>query len=92
MHIQDKTKLRAVALLLDKNTGRIINAGQAIITEPTSLKGDANNDGVVDSKDADAIARYILTGDLKGFNSKNADVNGDKIVNIVDIVLINKIK
>ena len=32
--IQDKTKLRAVALLLDKNTGRIINAGQTIIHEP----------------------------------------------------------
>jgi hypothetical protein len=91
-HIQDKTKLTAVALLLDKNTGRIINAGQAIISEPTSLAGDANNDGVVDSKDTDAIARYILTGDIKGFNFQNADVNGDKKVNIVDIVLINKIK
>ena len=91
-HIQDKTKLRAVALLLDKNTGRIINAGQAIISEPTSLAGDADNDGVVDSKDTDAIARYILTGDIKGFNFQNADVNGDKVINIVDIVLINKIK
>jgi len=47
---------------------------------------------VVDSNDTDAIVRYIMAGDIKGFNSKNADINGDKIVNIVDIVLINKIK
>ena len=91
-HIQDKTKLRAVALLLDKNTGRIINVGQAKVVQETDILGDANSDGVVDSKDIDAISKYIIEGNANGFNFKNADVNVDKKVNIVDIVLINKIK
>ena len=55
--------------------------------------GDANNDGVVDNKDVNTIAHYIITGDIKGFNFENADVNGDKKVNAADIVMIvNMIK
>ena len=55
------------------------------------LKGDANGDGTVDDKDVAAIIRYILEGDYEGFNFANADMNGDRFINVTDIVLINAI-
>jgi hypothetical protein len=56
--------------------------------KPEYLQGDANGDGVVNSKDIDAIAHYIITGDAKGINLVNADANGDQKVNVADIVSI----
>lgn len=57
------------------------------------LSGDANGDGVVDGKDINAIADYIVKGKTEGFNFNNADVNGDQKVNVADIVeIINWIK
>ena len=52
------------------------------------ISGDANNDGELDLKDIEAIVRYIMTGDIKGFNFKNADMNGDTEVNTADLVLL----
>lgn len=61
-------------------------------TKPNVL-GDANGDSEVDKKDVEAIIKYIINGNTNGFIFKNADVNGDKEVNVVDIVLIvNMIK
>ena len=92
-NIQDKKNIRIVTLLIDNKSGEIMNADQTKVIIETNIPGDANNDGVVDSKDADAIVRYIMAGDIKDFNSKNADVNGDKVINVADVVLIvNKIK
>jgi hypothetical protein len=92
-NIQDKKNIRIVTLLIDNKSGEIMNADQTKVIIETNIPGDANNDGVVDSKDADAIVRYVMAGDIKGFNSKNADVNGDKVINVADVVLIvNKIK
>lgn len=55
------------------------------------LKGDANNNGTVNTQDIDAIVRYIMSGDETGFFFQNADVNGDKKVNAADIVHTTKI-
>ena len=55
--IQDKSKLKAVALLIDKTNGMIINAAQAQIT--------SNTDGIQNAqtaKDATVEARYTLDG------------------------------
>ena len=60
------------------------------MTFKTPLMGDANNDGKVDSNDIDIITHYIVTGDIKGFNFKNADMNNDQKVNVADIVELNK--
>ena len=44
-------------------------------------------------KDVDVVIRYIMYGDIKGFNFKNADVNGDNKINAADIVeVVNIIK
>ena len=53
------------------------------------LKGDVNDDGIVDDKDFAAVIRYILEGDYEGFNFANADMNGDRVINVADIVLLN---
>jgi hypothetical protein len=55
--------------------------------------GDANNDGKVDDRDIETITKYVLNGDTNDFIFKNANVNGDKTINVSDIVIIvNMIK
>jgi thiol-disulfide isomerase/thioredoxin len=87
-NIQDKKNIRIVTLLIDNKSGEIMNADQTKVIIETDMDGDANNDNVVDNKDVDAVVRYIMYGDIKGFNFKNADVNGDKKVNATDIVIL----
>ena len=54
------------------------------------LKGDANNDKTVDSKDVTVVENHILNRALNrasgNFVFQNADVNGDGSVNAADIV------
>ena len=52
------------------------------------LKGDANDDGVIDVADITAIAAYILgaeASEASAFNIDNADVNDDKVIDVADI-------
>jgi hypothetical protein len=54
--------------------------------------GDANGDGIVDTKDINAVANYIMKGEsVNGFNFVNADTNSDAKVNIIDIVAITNL-
>lgn len=53
--------------------------------------GDANGDGVIDQMDIKASVNYIMTGIAEGFYFQNADISGDKVVNVADIVEIVKI-
>ena len=68
------------------NSGK--NPYNVIYPEPSSemaLKGDANNDGVVDVADITAIASYILGESPAGFNVTNADANSDGTIDVADI-------
>lgn len=47
--------------------------------------------GDVNAADIDVISKYIMEGNTNGFVFKNADVNGDKKINVADIVEIVKI-
>ena len=92
-NIQDKKNIRIVTLLIDNKSGEIMNADQTKVITETDMDGDANNDNEVDNKDVDVVIRYIMYGDIKGFNFKNADVNGDNKINAADIVeVVNIIK
>ena len=92
-NIQDKKNIRIVTLLIDNKSGEIMNADQTKVFTETDKDGDANNDNEVDDKDIEAVVRYIMYGDINGFNIKNADVNGDNKINAKDIVtLVNMIK
>ena len=54
------------------------------------IKGDANDNGVIDEADIMFVVNYIM-GKQYGVEQRNADVNGDKDVNAADIVEIVKI-
>ena len=66
---------------------------QNIVEMVSTISGDANNDGKVNSEDISAISDYITEGKTKAFLFMNANVNNDKKVDVADIVLlVNKIK
>lgn len=68
-----------------KNFTNIIEVGGLV------LEGDVNGDGVVNETDAIDVATYILGKTPTGFKKDAADINKDDMVNVADIVLINKI-
>ena len=53
--------------------------------------GDANGDGDVTNADVEAVAKHIMGQTPTGFDKEVADVNGDKVVNVADIVDIVEI-
>lgn len=59
-----------------------------IFQESTILPGDAFEDGVVDTKDIAAIAKYLMGKNPGNFNKNNADANNDGAINVADIVFI----
>lgn len=60
------------------------------ILENTSLKGDINSDGNVNSADLTVMIKYILSGYSK-LDMKAADINNDGIVNILDLLYLKQI-
>ena len=55
--------------------------------------GDADGDGDVTPEDVELVKEYIMTGNSEGLIFTNADTNGNKQLNVVDIVkMINIIK
>lgn len=54
------------------------------------IKGDANDNGVIDEADIMFVVNYVMSKQY-GVDKRNADVNGDKDVNAADIVEIVKI-
>ena len=92
-NIQDKKNIRIVTLLIDNKSGEIMNADQTKVFTETDKDGDANNDNEVDDKDVEAVVRYIMNGDIKGFNAKNAHGSDNGKVTVADIVrILNMIK
>jgi hypothetical protein len=61
---------------------------QNIVEMESTIQGDANGSGNVDSNDIDTITRYIMTGEADGFIFNNADVNEDNKIDAADIVKI----
>ena len=70
-----------------------LGGGSAYITdiylfgesEPTGLKGDADEDGSVTVADITTIAAYILGKNPEKFNFTNADVDADGAITVADI-------
>jgi hypothetical protein len=53
---------------------------------PSFVRGDANGDGEVDTKDVEAISDYIVGKPVASFVMEAADVNEDGVINVLDIV------
>ena len=58
------------------------------IYTPVVMPGDADGNGIVDTKDIVAMINAIAGNPADGFRKDNADVNGDGILNIADIVFV----
>jgi hypothetical protein len=89
--IQDKENLSVIALIVDKNTGKIINAAKCKLGDTQSrvvTDGDANGDGNVNVSDIVEMVNYILGNPSDKFNKVAADVNNDGQVNVTDIVSV----
>lgn len=55
------------------------------------LSGDANGDETVDLRDIELIKEFIMTGvEPEGFKWWNADTDGNRVINVADIVNIIK--
>ena len=72
-------------VLLSNSAGEsaVPQVENAQITEPTGLKGDINEDGVVNIQDL-----VLVAGQFGQSGQNNADVNKDGVVNIQDLVLV----
>lgn len=61
-------------------------------TLPTaSLKGDVNQDGKIDAKDAAALRDYLLAKTKTLAAPANADINGDGKLNATDLALLKRL-
>lgn len=61
-------------------------------TMASSMKGDVNDDEVVDVADAMLVVGHILhLENARDINFANADVNSDGIIDVADVMLIIKI-
>ena len=86
--IQDKDRLQAVAMLINTESGEVVNAATARIRaygEADAVKGDVNGDAIADIADISAIITVMagVAGDAA--KNYNADVNADGIVDVADI-------
>lgn len=88
--IQDKSRLKLIAMLVDSQTGKIMNAAITSIeaSESESDPGNADGKGGVDANDVVAIVNYLMNKAPDGFDKDAADVNGDGKVDLADIVML----
>ena len=70
--------------------GKIYSA-KSVSTDSSFVLGDADGSGKVDLKDVKAIANDIMGTPPAGFNKVQADVNGDEIVDVADLVEVVQI-
>lgn len=61
--------------------------------EETTVIFDYNNDGVVDSSDAEALRKFMVGAAVEGFEitAENADVNGDGMIDVFDYMALSRI-
>lgn len=65
----------------------------------TDIPGDVDNDNYIDYTDAEALRWYLLSGEIttylyephKCFNAKNADLTGDGVLDVFDLVLLRQL-
>ena len=60
-------------------------------TSSVGIQGDVNGNGIVDLNDVNAIVDYIMGTPPVVFNLALADVNGDDVVNVADLVKVIQI-
>lgn len=74
-----KTRQKALSEIWKDNTGDV---GSTYV-DTVSMYGDTNSDGIVNIQDAALLCKYLLKDDTT-ISFKNADINNDGKLNIVD--------
>lgn len=79
----------------------ILPSAETEVLHYTELPGDVNNNNYVNFMDAKALQEYLLSGSTDNisddtiryqcFNLKNADLTGDGVIDVFDLVLLRKI-
>lgn len=66
---------------------------ETVEEETTAVVFDYNNDGAVDSSDAEALRKFMVGAAVEGFEitADNADVNGDGAINVFDYMALSRI-
>lgn len=60
------------------------NTNNSVFTNSQVIRGDANDDGVVDKNDLDLLQRHLIElGSVKNFNA--ADMDGDGKITVTDV-------
>ena len=95
--IQDKNRLTAIAMLINTESGEVVNAAKSTIRPygaADAVRGDANGDGTVDVADISAIITIMATATTPDASATTipdasasgpADVNGDGVIDVADI-------
>ena len=62
------------------------------VTAPAGIKGDVDDNGLLNISDVTTLINYLLSNNADGINMDNADVDSDGHINISDVTtLINKL-
>ena len=85
-----KTKKRVISCVMTAALLVTTIPFPAIAKTSGNLYGDANGDGKIDLLDALAIDRYLAGTAEDNFQSANADVNHDSVVDSKDSMILKK--
>ena len=66
------------------------NGNRVMQVEHYYLNGNATEDGTLDSEDAQFLCKYLKSEQLPHISGQNADMNGDGILNAVDLSLLKR--
>lgn len=59
------------------------------VVPSTKIKGDVDNNGIVNENDLTMLKNYIIGIKASAFNKENADMNGDGVISSNDVGLLN---
>lgn len=75
-------------IVLTKKDGKEVKLSDIKFIVYSTLKGDANGDGLVNVSDIVEIVNYIMGKSSRRFSTEAADMNEDNIINVTDIVQV----
>ncbi|MDE7347628.1 MAG: C10 family peptidase [Muribaculaceae bacterium] len=87
-YVQNCENLKVVTLLINKNSGEIINADSSRITgvipDMSFELGDSNGNGEINIADAVNIANFVVGNEVEKFHYTASDVNNDGSLTFAD--------
>lgn len=87
--IQNKDNLHVIAIIVDTDTKKVINANRCYIDDFVAIIiGDVDGDGIVNVNDISTLIDYLLDSESATINMDNADVDLDGSITIGDVAAL----